>query len=268
VRPAERLRELRSRLDITTREVAQQSQRIAEAKGNPEFYISNAWLTKLENTDSVPSIHKLVSLSVIYRVKFSELLMLFGVDLEDIGKHQLEIPSPQTHLIALEAGDPETMITLPIQLDPGTNFNGTNLLSRMVQQWGELPFAVIQHLNVRHSHYGFIGLQDFTLYPLLRPGSFVQIDPRARKIQPYLWRTEFDRPIYFLELRDSYACGWCELQGNELTLIPHPLSPCSIRRFAFPGEAEIVGQVTGLAMRLVDPHGDADLAIRRLLRRT
>jgi transcriptional regulator with XRE-family HTH domain len=268
VRLAERLKGLRSRLGITTREVAEQSQRIADAEGNPEFYISNAWLTKLENTDSIPSIHKLVSLSVIYRVKFSELLLLFGVDLEDIAKRQLEIPSPQTHLLALQASDPDATVTFPVQFDPGINFNGTNLLSRMVQQWGELPFAVIQHLNLRHSHYGFIGLQDFTLYPLLRPGSFVQIDPRARKIQLYRWRTEFDRPIYFLELRDSYACGWCEVQGNELTLLPHPLSPSSIRRFAFPGEAEIVGQVTGVAMRLVDSQGDPDLATPRLPKRT
>jgi transcriptional regulator with XRE-family HTH domain len=267
VQPAERLKELRARLGITTREVAEQSQRIADAKGNPEFYISNAWLTKIENTDSVPSIHKLVTLSVIYRVKFSELLLLFGVDLEDISKQQLEILSQRTHVIALEPSDPGATLTFPVQFDPGTNVNGTNLLSRMVQQWGELPFAVIEHLNLRHSHYGFIGLQDFTLYPMLKPGSFVQIDPRARKVQLYRWRTEFERPIYFLELRDSYACGWCEVAGNELTLLPHPLSPSPIRRFSFPGEAEIVGQVTGVAMRLVDPQADPDLAVPRLPKR-
>ena len=45
-----RLRALRSRLGVTTREVAEQSHQIATAEGNPEFYISNAWLTKLENT--------------------------------------------------------------------------------------------------------------------------------------------------------------------------------------------------------------------------
>jgi transcriptional regulator with XRE-family HTH domain len=268
LRPAERLRELRSRLGITTREVSEQSQQVAEAEGNSEFYISNAWLTKLENTGSVPSIHKLVSLSVIYRVKFPELLLLFGVDLEHIGKRQLEITPQQTHLMALEGNDPESRVTFPVRFDHAANLNGTNLLSRLVEEWGEVPFAVIQHLDLRRNHYGFIGLQDFTLYPLLRPGSFVQIDPRVTKVRPSRWRTEFDRPIYFLELRDSYACGWCEVQGNELTLIPHPLSPSPVRRFEFPGQAEIVGQVTGIAMRLVDHQGDTDLAIAKLLRRT
>jgi transcriptional regulator with XRE-family HTH domain len=259
VRPAERLKELRTSLGITTREVAKRSQQIAETEGNPEFFISNAWLTKLENTDSIPSIHKLISLSVVYRIKFSELLLLFGVDLEHIGKRQLEIPAQQTHLMALDVNRPKRRITLPVRLDQGADFNGTNLLSRVVEQWGEVPVAVIQHLDLRHNHYGFIGLQDFTLYPILRPGSFVQIDPRARKIQPSRWRTEFDRPIYFLELRGSYACGWCEVQGNELTLLPHPLSPCTIRRFDFPSGAGIVGQVTGVAMRLLDYQGKTDI---------
>ena len=267
MRPAERLRELRLRSGITTREVEEQSQHIAETERNPEFYISNAWLTKLENTDSVPSIYKLVSLSTIYHVRFSELLSIFGVDLGRIQERQLEITPQQTYLMPLEINDPERQISFPVRLNPEGDLNGTNLLSRMVEQWGDLPFSVIQHLHLQNNNYGFIGLQDFTLYPLLRPGSFVQIDPRTRKVQVSRGRTEFDRPIYFLELRNSYACGWCEVQGNELALLPHPLSPCTVRRFAFPGEAEIVGRVTGIAMRLLGEQGDTQLAFAKLQRR-
>lgn len=252
MKAAERLRELRARLGITTREVEEQSQRIAEAEGNQEFYISNAWLTKLENTDRVPSIQKLISLSVIYKVEFSELLLLFGIDLEHAGERRFDAPPQQTYLLTLGRNDPEQRITLPIQFVADTNFNATNLLSRIVEQWGEIPLGIIRQFDRRRDRYGFIGLQDFTMHPLLRAGSFVQIDPRIRKILSYRWRTEFDRPIYFLELRDRYACGWCEVRGNELTLLPHPLSPCAVSRFEFPAEAEIIGQVTGVAMRLVE----------------
>ena len=110
-----------------------------------------------------------------------------------------------------------------------------------------------QHLDIRHGLYGYIGLHDMTLYPLLRPGSFVQIDPRVRKIQPLRWRTEFDRPIYFVELRDGYACSWCELHEGHLLLLPHPLSACAVRRVLYGTDAEIVGQVSAVAMRLTDP---------------
>jgi hypothetical protein len=106
------------------------------------------------------------------------------------------------------------------------------------------------------------------MYPLLRPGSFVIIDENLRDIRASHWRTEFDRPIYFIELRTGYACCWCETRGDELTLTPHPLSSRAHRRFPLK-EAEIIGQVTAVAMRIVDPE-TADVPPRlpsRLLKR-
>src|SRR5258707_8581324 len=158
----------------------------------------------------------------------------------------------QTHLTPVEIFDPDRSVAFPIRFDRGFEVTKTNLLSRMVEVWGEVPIPLIEHFDVRHSMYGFIGLDDLTLYPLLRPGSFVQIDQRIKKILPIKWRTELDRPIYFVELRDGYACSWCEIQDGHLLLLPHPLSPVSVRRFSHGVEAEIVGQVTAVAMRLTD----------------
>jgi len=236
--PNEQLKDIRNRLGITTRDVAEFSQRIAQAEDNSEFHISNAWLTQIENSDSVPSIFKLYSLSSIYRIKFSDILLLYGVDLQHLTKHQLSAPLPKTHLTTLEVYDTEKTVSFPVRFDRSFDVDNTNLLSRMVE--------------VRHSLYGYIGLQDNTLSPLLRPGSFVQIDPHVRKIQPFRWRTEFDRPIYFVELRDGYACSWCEMSEGHLLLLAHPLSGRSVRRLNYGTEAEIVGQVTAVAMRLTD----------------
>ena len=255
VRPSQKLKSVRTRLGITTRDVSDLSQKIAEREGNPEYHISNAWLTQIENSDSVPSVFKLYSLSAIYRIKFTDLLLLFGVDLERLHAHQLESPLANTHLTTLEVEDEEKTVSFPVRFDPSFDIDNTNLLSRMVEVWGEIPIALIRHLDIRHSQYGYIGLRDYMLYPLIRPGSFVQVDQNVRKIQPRRWRTEFDRPIYFVELRDGYACSWCELQEGRLLLIPHPLSPCSVRNMAYGKDAEIVGQVTAVAMRITDGGG-------------
>jgi len=252
LRPGEQLKDLRSRLGITTRDVTERSQRIAAAEGNEEFYISNAWLTQIENTDATPSIYKLYSISTIYHIKFTDLLLLFGVDLENVAKHQLAMRPEHTQLTNVESADGDRAITFPVRFDRGFLPDQSNLLSRMVEVWGEIPIGLVRQLDIRHSHYGYIGLRDYTLFPLLRPGSFVQIDQRIRKVQASKWRTEFDRPIYFIELRDGYACCWCELQGNKLLLVPHPLSPCSIRQVLYGTDAEVVGQVTGVAMQIVD----------------
>ncbi|MGA8144005.1 MAG: helix-turn-helix transcriptional regulator [Candidatus Acidiferrales bacterium] len=266
--PGDQLRELRNRLGITTREVEEFSRRLAENSGNEEFYISNAWLTQLENRDSVPSIYKLFSLSVIYRSRFVDLLAIFGIDLGDSAKYQLEVPLANTHLAAFETLDPEAAVTFPIRLDRSFSLEKTSLVSRVVEVWGEVPVSLIQMLDVRHTQYGYIGMCDFMMYPLLRPGTFVQIDSELASIQPSAWRTEFDRPIYFIELRDSYACSWCELSGSQLTLLPHPLSACSTRQFAYPDEAEIVGQVTAVAMRLVSGPGPVPAGAPRLPKRS
>jgi transcriptional regulator with XRE-family HTH domain len=253
MRPGDQLRELRNRLGVTTREVEEFSRTIAEDRQNEEFYISNAWLTQLENKNSVPSIYKLYSLSVIYRTKFNDLLGVFGIDLNATSRFQLALPLQNTHLTAFETPDSEKSITFPVRFDKSFNLETTSLISRMVEVWGEIPIALLQRLDVRHCQYGYVGIEDFTMYPLLRPGSFVQIDSHTSRMQQSEWRTELDRPIYFVELREGYACSWCEVKGSQLTLVPHPLSGCSIRQFAYPSEAEIIGRVTGVAMRLVPP---------------
>lgn len=251
MRAGARLQELRSRLGLTTRDVAERSERIAANKANEEFRISIAWLTEIENSDGIPSIYKLYTLSVIYHIKFNDLLLLYGVDLETIPKERMLMPPNLTHLTPVEVYDNDKVTIFPVHFDQGFDVGRTNLLSRMVDVWGEVPIGLIQHLDIRNSLYGYIGLGDFTLYPLLRPGSFVQIDQTVKRIRPVSWQSEYDRPIYFIELHNGYLCSWCELQGTRLIAIPHPLSFCSIRQYEFPRDAVIVGQVTAVAMRIV-----------------
>jgi hypothetical protein len=236
------------------RQVEKFSRQIAKAEGSAKFYISNAWLSQIEATGPVPSVQKLFSLSVIYRLNFVELLYLFGIDLERIGLHQLEIRLPKTHRAKLEVYNEAGTATFPVRFHEGFKVEKTALLSRMVKSWGEIPISAIRHLDMRNSEYGYVGLRDHTMDPLIPPGSFVQIDNQVREVlRPSSWRTELDRPIYFVKIPSGYACSWCELKRNQLTLVPHPLSRIRLRHFAYAREAEIIGRVTGIAMRIVGP---------------
>lgn len=249
--PGEELRKIRTRLAISTREVAELSKKIAARERDSAFLISNSWLTQIETqTTALPSIHKLFTLACIYHVSYAQMLVLFGVDLQRIAVYQAQMPVGKTHLIHLEPSAEQRAIELPIRFDPGLSLSKTNLLSRMIEAWGQVPHELLGRLDLRHRLYGFIGLQDYTLYPLLRPGSFVQIDPEVRKPETESFQSEFDRPIYFVELRNEYACSWCEMLDGKLLLVPHPLSPTKHRLFASPNEAEIIGQVVGVAMRI------------------
>lgn len=250
--PGERLKFVRSQLGITTREVALFSRLIAEAEGNNEFLVSGPWLTQIENEKtSLPSIYKLFTLASIYGLSYSSLLALYGVDVKKINAFHARMPIAKTHLAQQETADPPSApLELPIRFDAGLNLGQTNLLSRMIEAWGKVPLEFIQHLDLRRRLYGFVGVSDYTLYPLLKPGSFVEIDPELKSPESRGARSEFDRPIYFVDLRSGYACAWCEIIGDRLLLIAHPLSPAKSRSFAFPSQAEIIGQVTGVAMRV------------------
>jgi hypothetical protein len=52
----------------------------------------------------------------------------------------------------------------------------------MFESWGEIPVALLQHMDWRNSLYGYIGIEDRTLYPMLRPGSFVKIDSQQTNV--------------------------------------------------------------------------------------
>jgi len=245
-----RLKELRERLGLSTRDVEAKSQRIADEKRNREFYVSHAWVTDIENGGFNPGMFKIYSLSAIYDKAFSEIASYFGLRIADLRRDRASMGTPRTHLMDIGTDAEGAVVSLPVQFKPEFQLERTNLLARVVEKWDEVPVGLLQHLDLRKSMYGYIGLEDYTLHPLIRPGSLVQIDPSQRKIIVVKWRTEYDRPVYFVELRDGYVCSWCQVDRGQLIIIPHPQSPQEVRRFDYPSKAEIVGRVTGVAMRI------------------
>lgn len=247
------LKLLRNRRSITVRDVEQASRRIAEAKGDKRFQISNGWLAQLENGSSEPSASKLFSLSVIYHVPFVDLLRLYDVDVDNKEKYEW-IADP--HLTQLLSHD--TVADINLECSTATSLvsaSSTQPATVLPAAPGNVHQSVhpsVHQNGYQNIAYGHLGSADLTMYPLIRPGSLLQIDTAQNKLQSAAWHNEFDRPLYFVELRESYACGWCELQGNQLLIIPHHSSPASVRRFVFPREAEIVGRVIGYYTRCID----------------
>ena len=267
VRAGERLKQLRLQLGLTTREVAELSRRIASAEANEEFAVSHARLIQIENDESTPSIYKLFALSAIYGRSFTSLVALY-LDLENLASYTLNLEMANTHTVDLEAYDGNRTVQFPVRFDPGFQAGKTNLLSRMVEVWGEVPVALLRTLSVRKLRYGFIGLDDFTMYPLLRPGSFVQIDDQQKPQTHGSYRSEHERPIWFLELRTGYICSWCELRRDSIVSIPHPLSPCRTQEFPYPHEVEIIGRVTAVAARIVSSLDPAAHPVSKLQARS
>lgn len=245
-----KLKALRSSLGLTIREVQERSVALAAKENNLEYVVSHGWLTGIESGDGVPSIFKFFALASVYGQSVREVVGYYNVHIGDIGREHAEFAAPRTHLLgSAHLTDSET-VTVPLRFHCESTLDNTSLLSKLVAVWGDIPVSLVERLSPQRALYGYVGLKDFTLYPLIRPGTFVQIDVNQRKVLAGSPHTIEERPIYFVELRDGYACSWCEKRENMLLLLPHPLSPVKTRQLACPREGEIVGRVTAVAMRI------------------
>jgi transcriptional regulator with XRE-family HTH domain len=247
--PGKQLRQIREHLLLKYRDVEEASQVIANRQRNPEFLIGLSRLADIENKGTVPSIYRMYSLAVIYGTDFSELLNVFGVSLESLPQDMAGLQLPFTrpaHVYATR----NSAVELPHCLATTIDFRRSSFLSRQIQAWGSVPLQFLQTLNVNTNRYALVGTDDWSMYPLIPPGSFVQVDETKRKVVNSGWDNEFSRPIYFLELREGYRFGWCTERGGTLIVQPHPSAPLPAQVFKFPGEIEVVGQVVAVAMRL------------------
>ncbi len=247
--PGQKLKRVRERLNLRYRDVEQASLRIAERQRNDEFVIALSRLADIENKGTLPTLYRLYSLCAIYRLDIHEVMEWYGVDVSQLPLDALSVEIERTHTVGFSP-DGESEVQIPLSLDPGLDLRRTTFLSRMIQRWGKLPLVLLNGLDLKNHRYGFIGTDDWTMYPLIQPGSFVLIDETRRKVANTGWTSEFERPIYFLEHRKGFACGWCTLTESHLVLQPHPASMCTPQLFAYPEEVEVIGQVTGVAMRL------------------
>jgi hypothetical protein len=204
----------------------------------------------IESGGHVPSIFKLYTLSAIYCCNWSHLNSFFHLRMSDLAKDQLLYGVPRTRLLPEETEEVPETVVLPLHFQKEQELTKTNLLNKLVAFWGEVPIPLVRLLSPEKMLYGLVGLDDDTLSPIIRPGSLVQMDVNQTKVLNGSWTSEHDRPVYFVELHEAYAFGCCALKRGVLTLIPHPKSSREIRRFAHPREAEIIGRVTAVAMRI------------------
>jgi transcriptional regulator with XRE-family HTH domain len=236
-----RLRAIRQQWQLSLREVEERSLRFAQERGSQSYQVSASWLDRLEREQHELTVNKLIALAGIYNVTTEQLLRSMYPE-EAPAEFLKELSCPNATLLITEGPlEQQAKYLLPDSLSMEQPPEDTALLP-VENSYPLAPFR-----------RGIIGKRDLTLDPMIPAGSIVQIDTQKRAIASRKdWTHEFKRPIYFLMTRDAYLCGWCELdRGSDwLTLIPHPLSPASSRRFKYRKEIENLGRVIFVAIRL------------------
>jgi transcriptional regulator with XRE-family HTH domain len=253
VRAGAKLRAIRVRLGLSVRDVERLSMDLASDRHNPYLSFSRTWITDVENGRFVPGSFKMASLSEIYGMDLADVHKLYGLS-RDITKERPVFRPPKTHLL-IPTKEPTEGEASAEDASAEMRIEETSLLTGIVDVWGSVPVPLLRRFGLRQCLYGYIGTEDESMSPLLPPGSFVQIDAKQNRIRKGPFKkssseSHFARPIYFLDIRTGYACGWCELKDGVLTLVPHPDSGVETRTFRYPSEVSVVGRVTAVTMSI------------------
>lgn len=239
------IRALREERLIKPSDVERITRAVADTKRNSDFYVPHSTLADIES-GSVPSIHKLFSLAISLQVPLNELLLLFGIDPKEINEFAPMVgpePAPIQHRSA-PASVSESPFRFALNFDTNLATEETTLLRLRSQDTANLPGALMNKVDPVRYRYAVIGANDDSMGDLLPSKSIVQIDTSQNTVRVFAWRTLRERPIYLIWHTDGHTCCWCQADGRELILVPHPISRQPIRRFKMPREASVVGRVT------------------------
>jgi transcriptional regulator with XRE-family HTH domain len=213
------LRTIRLQKQLSLHDVEGQSVRLAQEWGNEAYRISAGWLDSLEREEYEMSLSTLLVLANIYNLPAEQLLR------------------------PIFPGSPHALNIIELSV--------RNSTSRFPRPDHTTVLPADNRISPARFGRGVIGKHDRTLDPMVPPGSIVHIDTNERLIpRRRTWADWFQRPIFFLLTRDGYVCGWCELDEDSewLTLIPHPRSPVSVRRWKYRTEVENVGRVVAVSV--------------------
>jgi transcriptional regulator with XRE-family HTH domain len=76
------LREIRESLGLTLKNVEEQSRRIVEIQQDSYYLITAGRLSQIENSNSLPSLYKLATLSFIYKLPLTAMFRIYGVEIQ------------------------------------------------------------------------------------------------------------------------------------------------------------------------------------------
>jgi len=188
VPPSLRLRQVCEALGLTYRDAQSASLAIAFLRGQPDFILPISRLADIENRDVIPSIHKLYSLAAIYHLDPLQISGWYEAPLPQTVLDDARFPPPRTHL-----SDCVPHAVLPHSLEPSFDRERTRLLQGLSLNIEQFPNL---ELDATHRfRYGYIGLSDRRMSPILRPGSMVLVDTFLRRVDAAEWTTEYDRPL-------------------------------------------------------------------------
>jgi transcriptional regulator with XRE-family HTH domain len=261
-RVAERIEAILGSKDLSLYRVSQQSAALY-GKSSPFFVPHNLYYA-LRSERFTPSVHQILALSRISDFRFPDWLRVFGFDLEEITRLQVQLPSRRTILLDTSLTDPNDWVSWV------RNRASRDPTPSIVPLRQLLEFAPPKRIGTfsaggPHFLYAKIGFEDALGFPDLIPGSIVRVNPEIRADPSGQENSTISHHFFLIEHSKGFCCCRIRLLANG-AIVPFTsgLSYAQVE-LRVPQEAKIKGAVD-LELRpllcIYEPRVPRDLARR------
>lgn len=241
------LRDARRRLQLSTREAAGLSRRMAEIQRDDRYRISSSSMSDYELRNAPPrDLHRIFTLCSIYGLQLASLMKALGIDLEDSGRERI----PDRYLSRNAPSFPAKAFREDV---PG------GVLERLLDACeNEVPFFLWdlpEYFSGARSlsleDFFWVGGNDAPLHPYLADGLIAIVNRRRKTPIHFLSRAIWQQPIYIFLIREGkYRAACCGIENDKLIVHPQGQDLHRGAEYRYHKDAEVIGQIVAIARRI------------------
>ena len=238
-----RLRAFLRSLGMTVYQISQMSARPLFGKGT-RAYIRDALYAEIES-GQMPDIHQLAAMAKLTGYRLVDWLTLFGYNVDDILRLQLELHRERTVVLPSTIYDPLALLPWIRQLSTSFNLERAHSLMSVIDAIGYVSLGELDQLNRRRFLYARVGQRDL-MRPSLVAGSVVRVDPTRTTVAP----NGGLRPLYLVRHLGGLSCCYVDLQDDQYVILLPDDDVYRVMRCRIGTEAIILGMID-LELRLL-----------------
>ena len=237
---AEKVRSILASKRFTLYRASQQS--VAMYGSSSPYFLPHHLYYDLRSGSFRPSIHQIFALSRISGYRVADWLRVFGFDLEDITRLQIEIPSKRTIVLDTSLTDPNGWIPWLRSRPLGEPIPSITPLARLLEVGPRKRIASLPQLD-RDFIYAKVGVGDALAFPDLAPGSIVRVNPDVTADLAGRQNSGISDRLFLIEHSKGFCCCRIRiLNGGVIVPFDNGLSYAQVE-LHYPQEARLWGAV-------------------------
>lgn len=219
-------------------------------RSSPHFVPHNLYYD-LRREKFSPSVHQIFSLSRISGYRLCDWLRVFGIDLQNITRLQVQLPAKRTVLLDTTLTDPNEWIPWFSNRASRESVPSIAPLPQLLKLTPPRRIGSISELKGRFL-YAKVGREDALAFPDLVPGSVVRVDPEGVRPLAQKNSSASDR-IFLVEHSRGYFC--CRIRFLSSGVVMPVANGLDYAQVAFhrPQEARIRGVIDLELRPMLDP---------------